>query len=203
MLNKNNKRPLASVIASWRGFSYKHTTVAIFIIFLTIALIDTALVTAILVWFSNASYLGAFIGGVMLVWTFTAAPGAVLLISISNNVDSLPLAIFIASIGSVLGDWVILHIINDKIGDELKPVLTRYKIVPIIRRMRRSGLKWVVMLIGAIITMLPMPDEFGVALMGISSFKRRYILMICFVLNMIGLTMLLVVGRVITGEVNQ
>lgn len=51
--------------------------------------------------------------------------------------------------------------------------------------------------------MLPMPDEFGVALMGISNFKRRYVLIICFVLNIIGLTMLLALGKVLTGEVNQ
>lgn len=185
-----------------REFEYKHTVLAVLIVFITILLIDTALVTAILVWFSKANYLGAFIGGLMLVWSFTAAPGAVLLLSISNNVSSLPLAIFIAAIGSVIGDWVILRVINDKIGDELKPILARYRIVPAIRKMRRTGMKWVVMLLGAIITMLPMPDEFGVALMGISNFKRRYILMICFILNLLGLTMLLVIGRAITGDVN-
>lgn len=195
------RKKLSKFHKKFRDFEYKHTALAIFIALTTIILIDTALVTAILVWFSTAEYLGAFIGGLMLVSSFTAAPGAVLLLSISNNVD-LPLGIFIAAIGSVIGDWLILHVINDRIGDELKPMLTKYKIVPVIKKMRSTGMKWVVMFIGAIITMLPMPDEFGVALMGISSFKRRYILIICFFLNLIGLTMLMAVGRAITGEVN-
>lgn len=184
-----------------QDFEYKHTSSAILVAFFTILFIDTALVTAILVWFSKAGYLGAFLGGLMLVWSITAAPGAVLLLSIANNVH-LPLAILIAAIGSVLGDWVILRFINDQIGQELKPALTKYKILPIIQQMRQSRMKWVVMLIGVIITMLPMPDEFGVALMGISSLKRRYILLICFILNLIGLTMLLVIGQAVTGTPN-
>lgn len=185
-----------------RDFEYKHTTTALLVAYLTVLFIDTALVTAILVWFSKAGYIGAFIGGMMLVWTVTAAPAAVLLLSVANNVH-LPLAIFVAAIGSVIGDWVILRFINDKVGHELKPLLRRYHILPVIQRMREGRAKWVVMLIGVIITTLPMPDEFGIALMGISNFDRKKVLLICFILNLLGLTMLLVVGQALTGAVNQ
>lgn len=165
---------------------------------MTVLLIDTALVTAILVWFSNAGYLGALLGGFMLVSSFTAAPGAVLLLSIANNVN-IPLAILIAAIGSSFGDWLILNVINDRIGLEMKPLLRRLRIMPAIHRLRTGKFKWTVVMTGALITMLPMPDEFGVALMGISNFKRRYILLICFILNILGLTMLLLIGNAITG----
>lgn len=183
------------------NFEYKHTTVAIFIAAMTVLLIDTALITAILVWFSTAGYIGAFLGGFMLVSSFTAAPGAVLLLSIANNVN-IPLAIFIAAIGSSIGDWLILNIINDRIGLEMKPIFKKLKITPVIHRLRSGKFRWTVVMVGALITMLPMPDEFGVAMMGISNFKRRYILMICFVLNLLGLTMLLVIGNALTGPPN-
>lgn len=201
MIVKKHIQKISAFHKKVRGFEYRHTTVAIFIAFLTVLLIDTALVTAILVWFSKAGYLGAFIGGFMLVSSFTAAPGAVLLLSVANNVN-LPLAVLVAAVGSSIGDWLILNVINDRIGLELKPVLKKLKIMPVINRLRRGKFRWTVVMIGAFITMLPMPDEFGVALMGLSNFDRKKVLLLCFFLNILGLTMLLAVGRALTGAVN-
>lgn len=41
-------------------------------------------------------------------------------------------------------------------------------------------------MLGAIIIATPFPDEIGISLMGLSHLKRPYIILMCFLLNVIG-----------------
>jgi hypothetical protein len=179
----------------WLGLEYRHTTIAISILLLTILFINTALAAVVLEWFQKLGHLGAFIGGMMLVWTFASAPAVVLLFSVSESI-ALPVAILIAACGSLVGDWVILKYFNDEIGKELKPFLTKTGIRNLLHKIRRSKMRWAVTLIGAFIVMLPLPDEFGITLMGLSRSKRWKILAACFFLDTIGVAMILSAGRI-------
>lgn len=163
---------------------------------LTLLLLNTALVTAVLEWFKNVGLLGGFIGGIMSVSMFTTAPAVVLLISIADHINPWQL-IFVASIGSVLGDWLIIKFLEDEVAEEVKPLLKKFHILPLIRKFQRSRSRWIVSVLGAIVLALPLPDEFGIALMDISKVKRRHLLIICFILNLIGLAALVGVGRAV------
>ena len=178
----------------WLKFEYKHTASAVLVIILTILIINTALAAVILDWFKLLGYAGAFIGGAMLVWTITSAPAVLLLIAIADYTH-LPTAIIAATLGSVFGDWVILRFINDEIGRELKPLLKKIGLITLTKKIMRTKAKWLITILGAIIVTLPLPDELGIALMGISHLKRYQVLMICFALDLIGITSVLVIGR--------
>lgn len=178
----------------WIKFGYKHTLLAIIVTILTVLVIDTAAIAAILEWFQDLKYFGGFIGGFLLVMSLTAAPAAVLLLSVANNVDPLPL-VLIAAAGSVIGDWLILKFIEDKIGHELRPLARKLDLHRRIKKLRKSRLRYLVTGFGAFMVMLPTPDELGLTLMGIGHLKRYKILIICYVLDAIGIYSLIYFGR--------
>ena len=177
----------------WEKFEYKHTSMTIIIMLLTLLVLNTALATAVLEWFKNVGLLGGFIGGIMSVSMFTTAPAVVLILAVADHVNPWQL-ILVASFGSVIGDWLIIKFLEDEVASEIKPLLRKYHILPLIRKFQRSKSRWIASVIGAAILALPLPDEFGIALMDISKVKRRHLLAICFVLNLIGIAALVVAG---------
>lgn len=186
MVKRKTKKKPSKLHQKWIDFGYKHTLLAVLVIIFTILVIDTALIAAILEWFQHQKYIGGFVGGIMLVSSFTAAPAIVLLLSVAQNVDPLALVV-IATFGSVLGDWIILKYIEDEIALEMKPIARRLKLSRRIKNIQKRPIRHLVTVIGAFLVMLPTPDEFGLTLMGIGHLKRWKILVICYGLNFIGL----------------
>lgn len=185
---------LKTLKRDWQKFEYKHTSMTIIIMLLTILFLNTALVTAVLEWFKNAGLLGGFIGGIMSVSMFTTAPAVVLIVAIADHINPWQL-ILVASLGAVIGDWLIIKFLEDEVASEVKPLLKRYHILPIIRKFQRSKSRWIVSVVGAVVLALPLPDEFGIALMDISHFKRRWLLLVCFLLNLLGIYALVMLGQ--------
>lgn len=178
----------------WIRFGYKHTAIAITIIILTVLLIDTAFIAVILEWFQGLGYWGGFIGGVMLVSSFLSAPAIVLLLAVADNVSSLPL-VLVATIGSVFGDWLILKFLQDDIMVEMRPIARKLKLKRRMNKLKKSKLRHLITAFGAFLVMLPTPDELGLTLMGIGHLKRYKILLICFVLDFIGIYSLVTLGK--------
>lgn len=185
---------LKTLKRDWKRFEYKHTSLTIILMLLTVLALNTALVTVVLEWFKGAGLLGGFIAGIMSVSMFTTAPALVLIAAIAQHSETWQL-VAVASVGSVLGDWIIIKFLEDEVASELKPALKKYHILPIIRRLQRSGSRWALSFIGAVVLALPLPDEFGIALMDISHLKRRYLLFICFILNTIGIYFLALASK--------
>lgn len=188
---------LKQIKKDWQKFEYKHTSLTIIIMLLTLLLLNTALVTAVLEWFKNVGLLGGFVGGIMSVSMFTTAPAIVLIVAIAEHVNPLQL-VLVASIGSVIGDWLIIKFLEDEVAVEIKPLLRKYHILPLIRKFQRSKSRFIVSALGAVALALPLPDEFGIALMDISNLQRKHLLLICFVLNFIGLLGLVFISINIT-----
>lgn len=184
---------LKTLKRDWEKFEYKHTSLTIIIMLSTLLVLNTALATAVLEWFKNVGLLGGFVGGIMSVSMFTTAPAIVLILAIADHANPWQL-ILVASIGSVIGDWLIIKFLEDEVATEIKPLLRKYHILPLIRKFQRSKSRWVVSVLGAIVLAMPLPDEFGIALMDISKVKRRHLLAICFILNLIGIAVLVGIG---------
>lgn len=194
MFKRKKKKKVSKLHKKWIKFGYKHTLLAILITFFTILILDTAAITIILEWFQNLKYVGGFIGGMMLVSSFLAAPAVVLLLAVADNVPTL-LLVFVATIGSVIGDWLILKFLQDEIAIEMRPLARKLNIKRRLKRLQKSRLRYFVTFIGAFLVMLPTPDELGLSLMGISHVKRYKILIICFFLDFIGIYSLILLGH--------
>jgi hypothetical protein len=103
----------------------------------------------------------------------------------------------IATIGSVVGDIIILRFLENRMHEELRPLLQKLGITAVVHRLRVSRHRWVLVLAGAILLASPLPDEAGLAFIGISRLGRHHVIAICSVLNFSGMMLLLLAARAI------
>lgn len=178
----------------WLRYEYKHTTAALIAVVLVVLFLDSVVLTAILVWLEGLGYVGGFIAGVLSVSFFTAAPAVVLMVGLAPQLEPYWLALVIGT-GSTLGDWIALKFYDEKVFYELRPLFKKLCVPSLVRIMRHRFTSWILFLAGAFIIATPIPDEVGLSLMGISKFRRRYILFICFLLNTLGALTLILIAR--------
>lgn len=181
----------------WLRYEYKHTTVALSLVVLFIAFLDSTAVNTVLGLMEQLGYLGAFLTGALSVSFFTAVPAIVLLIDLADKFDPIALAI-VAGAGAMVGDWLLLSLFEDRIGKELAPILRKLKIDKLVKRMRRPATKWILVLVGIIAIITPIPDEAGLALLGLSRVRKIYLLPICFVLDTLGMLGVVMTVRLVS-----
>lgn len=176
------------------NYEYKHTSAALVLLSLFIFFIDSAVVGAIFAFGKDLGYIGAFIGGLFTASFFTAVPAIVLLVSMAPNLDPFAMAI-VAGAGSMVGDWLLLSFIGKKVFAELKPLFLRLKLSRILKKLRHPSTHWLLFVFGGFTIASPLPDEIGLAMLGVSHFKPAYILALCFVLNSMGLLAVILATR--------
>ncbi len=191
------KSTLHSINRAWLRYEYKHTSIAVILAILFIALIDTTAVAGLLSLVKQLDYFGAFIVGVLSVSFFTTAPAIVLLIDLANELDPIALAI-IGGAGAMIGDWLLMLVFEERVVRELKPLLRKLHVHEMVARLRYKYTTWILIMAGVIALSTPIPDEIGVALLGVSRIKQAYVLGICFVLNTLGILVIVLAARALT-----
>ena len=146
-------------------------------------------------------YRSAFLGGVLFSFGFTAAFGVGILAAIASHVHPL-FAAPLAGIGALLSDYIIFSIVRFSVfHDELHRLKANRFMQWLIslfhherfsERFRRT-LLWS---FAGIIIASPLPDEFGVLMVSsISSVRPREFSILCFLLNTIGIFLVLLAAR--------
>lgn len=134
-------------------------------------------------------YLGAVIGGMMFVLTFTVATGILILVSLANELSAIPLALA-AGFGAVLGDLMIFNYVKDGLSSEMMQMYKKFGGHVFPEFFGSKYFKWALPIIGALIIISPFPDEIGVGLMGLSGIKPINFILLSFVLNSVGILLL-------------
>lgn len=131
-------------------------------------------------------YVASFIAGIFFTSVFTVAPAAVALGHIAA-VNSSPAMALWGALGAVCGDLVLFFFIRDHFADDLmaslKPSVARH----ILSSFHLGFMKWVGPLVGALIIASPLPDEFGLTLLGISKTRLVVLIPIAFLMNLLAI----------------
>jgi hypothetical protein len=157
-------------------------------------LYETGSFHTILASLQEFGYIGAFIAGMFFVSVFTAAPAAIVLVTFAETLPMLPL-VLIAGAGSVAGDMIMLSLINKQMSEGISFFPKEKGIQKIIKTLRHTKYRFFLTIVGAIVIASPLPDELGLALMGVSNIKPVSAVAITFLLNTFGLWLLLSVFR--------
>lgn len=174
----------------WRRYEYKHSSLAILSIVGFVLVLDTALVQSVLQSIKQLELLGIFIAGVLFVSFFTAAPAVILLLDFQGAYSPFVIAV-IAGAGAAIGDLIIFTMLEDKIGYELKPLAKKFRLMKFINSLHKKKARLRTILIGSFIIASPLPDEAGIALLGLSHISAASLLLITFVLNSVGILAIL------------
>lgn len=168
---------------------WKYKNVTLFFLSLVIAyfLFRYEPFHAFLLNLGSLGYIGAFLGGILFVSTFTVATGALILLVLAESLSPIEIGI-IAGFGAVIGDFTIFRFIKDTLASELKSIYDHIDGGHHVTKVFHSKyFGWTLPVIGAVIIASPFPDEIGVSLMGISKMKTYEFLLVSFILNAIGI----------------
>ena len=138
--------------------------------------------------------LGSFLSGLFFVSIFTAAPASVVLYELAQTTHPFVLALF-GGFGALLGDLLLFRFVRDNAVEDINYFLHHWK-----RKRRRSMfevklLKSLFPFLGALLIASPLPDEFGVALMGLAKMPTSEFVPISFSLNFLGILVIGVLAR--------
>lgn len=187
MSKRKSKKAKHSALARfWRRFEYKHTTLATISVVVFILALDTALVQAALHYIEDQGLIGVFIAGAMFTSFFTTAPAIAIFILIAKDYNPLVIGL-VGGLGSLVGDWIILKVFEERIAYELKPLIRKFHLVGFFRRLRRKKEQERTLLLGMLAIISPLPDELGIALLGLSKLPILTLFTIIYVLNSLGI----------------
>lgn len=133
--------------------------------------------------------IASFVAGIFFTSVFTIAPAAIALASIAN-VPIVTIAIF-GALGATLGDLLMFFFIGDRFAEDLFGSFKHSVSKSIINSFHFGFLKWLSPILGALIIASPLPDEFGLALLGLSKTKLSVLMPIAFAMNFVGIYLLL------------
>lgn len=113
-------------------------------------------------------YVGAFIGGMLFVSTFSVSIGMVALIMLAKVLHPAEMLVF-AGLGAFAGDMIIFQYVRSRgLVDEIKHFFEYFGGDHLQHLFHTKYFAWSLPVIGALIMASPLPDELGVSLMGIS-----------------------------------
>ncbi|HOX40916.1 MAG TPA: hypothetical protein PK263_01840 [bacterium] len=179
---------------SWKNWPYKNTTILIISIALFVYFLDSQFIQYLVKSIGSLGYLGSFFSGILFVSSFTVVPASALLFDIAKNLNPFAVALS-AGVGAVIGDYIIFRFLKDHIFDELRPIFQKSG-GPFIKKLYASPyFAWLFPILGAVIIASPMPDELGIGMMGLSKIKNWHFLLVTFLLNSIGILLVIVLSK--------
>ncbi len=139
--------------------------------------------------------LGSFVAGLFFTSAFTIAPASVALAGLAMS-GQVPLVAFWGALGALFGDLILFFVIRDVFADDLMKVLKRVFHRHIFSSFHLGFIKWLAPFLGALIIASPLPDELGLALMGLSKTRLIVLVPISFIFNFIGILGLVFITQV-------
>lgn len=135
------------------------------------------------------SILACFIAGIFFTSTFTIAPASVAIVHLAAEIP-LPALAFWGALGAVCGDLVLFYFIRDRFAKDIMSAVKPSTIKHILHSFHFGFLKWLAPVLGALIIASPLPDEFGISLLGMSKVKTSVLIPVSFAMNYLGIYLL-------------
>lgn len=167
-------------------FKYKNLTLVLFGIIIAFFLSKSPEFHRFLLQIGGFGYFGAFLAGILFVSTFTVATGAVILFILAEKLSPLEIGV-IAGFGAVVGDFTIFRFVKDDLISEIEPIYEKLGGGHLTKILHTKYFSWTFPVFGAVIIASPLPDEIGISLLGLSKISTFKFLLLSFVLNAIGI----------------
>lgn len=163
-------------------------------LFAAIWIAEGEIVTTVLAWTRNTGFVESFFAGMFFTSAFTTVPAMVVLGKIAQSTPVLLVAA-LAAAGATFGDLLIFQFVKDRLAEDIFYLLQlsrkeRWVHVFHLRLFRR-----LMPFVGALIIASPLPDEIGLALMGLSKMKTPFFLGLTYIFNFIGVLLIGLVAR--------
>ncbi|MBI4080502.1 MAG: hypothetical protein HY430_01910 [Candidatus Levybacteria bacterium] len=180
----------------WKSWRFKNLTILAVSLLVAFFVFQYEPIHQALLHLGTLGYVGAFMGGMLFVSTFTVATGAVILLILAETLSPLEIGV-VAGLGAVIGDFTIFRIFQDDLIRELEIIYNGFGGGHFTKVMHSHYFSWTLPVVGALLIASPLPDEVGISLMGISKLKTYQFLLISFLLNAVGIFLVVSASLVI------
>lgn len=175
----------------------KHIKTDIFLVIISITvaifIIKSGVVHTITDSFRSLHYLGAFFAGIFFTSFFTVVPAAAVLIELAQE-NSIIIVSLLGGAGAVVGDYIIFRFVRDNIARDIRYVMSHTGAARLSAFFRARLFRSLTILTGAFVLASPIPDEIGLAMMGISGIRTSVFLPISFSLHTAGIFVIGLLG---------
>ncbi|MEN9912707.1 MAG: hypothetical protein RLY66_115 [Candidatus Parcubacteria bacterium] len=128
----------------------------------------------------------SFFAGIFFTSAFTLGPATVALTHIASYTP-ISVVAFWGGLGALCGDLILFFFIRDRFTADLMSALKPSFVKHLMHSLHFGFLKWLSPIIGALIIASPLPDELGMALMGLSKTRLAVLIPVAFAMNMVGI----------------
>ena len=143
---------------------------------------------------AHFQFLGNFLAGTFFTSIFTAAPAGVILGNIAQTSGILQTAL-VGALGALVGDFLIFRLIEDTIAKDVALALKSSKYSHLKEIFGLRIFSWLAPFLGAVFIALPLPDELGLALMGLSKTRSVVFIPISFALHFLGISAVGIIAK--------
>ncbi len=158
-------------------------------IIITIILVNVGVIDTLLSSSRNYLAISSFVAGLLFTSTFTIAPASVAIVEIAKHAPLPSLALW-GALGAMCGDLILFFFIRDRFAKDITNMVKPATVRHIMHSFHFGFLKWLSPLLGAFIIASPLPDEFGLTLLGISKVRVSVLMPIAFAMNFLGIYIL-------------
>lgn len=142
------------------------------------------------------SPLVSFAAGIFFTSVFTTAFATVVFAELARD-HSLVLTALFGGAGALLGDYIIFRFVRDTLLEDIRGLLAISHADRFAEIFRLQLFRFLAPFFGAVIIASPLPDELGVALLGLSDMSTKKFAVFSFVLNTAGIFIIGGVARAI------
>lgn len=131
------------------------------------------------------TYVWSVIAGIFFTSIITIAPASVMLAELAPHGNMIGIALC-GALGAMVGDILILSFLKDHVAQDVKHYISFPRKERFRRIMKHRFTRVVLALLGAIVIASPLPDELGLAMMGLTRMSMVVLAPIAFVMNFVG-----------------
>ena len=181
-----------TVMSNYGNNLVRDLALVILSVFIAIILVKTGVLKELITSTQEVRFIGSFIAGIFFVSVFTAAPATVALGEIAQSNSVIVVAI-LGGLGALIGDLIIFRFVKDRVSEHFYYLIKVSKSERFFSIFKLKLFRWITPFVGALIIASPLPDEIGVAMLGLSKMKNSLFILISFVLNSAGI---LIIGLI-------
>ena len=118
------------------------------------------------------------------------------IISLGAIYDPFGIAFF-GAFGAMAGDYIMFKFLKSNIADDFDFVLRHTGMKRVVAALHKGHMRWFFTAVGALIIASPIPDEIGLALMGVSRMPNWLFLPMSYSMNALGILVFASIGNAI------
>ncbi|MFA6095384.1 MAG: hypothetical protein WC767_00900 [Candidatus Paceibacterota bacterium] len=142
--------------------------------------------------------LSAFIAGMFFTSIFTTVPAMVFLGKLALAGDPTVIAL-VGGVGAAIGDLIIFRFIRDHLEQDIGSLFSTSTRMKFSHIFEYRFFRWSMAVLGALVISSPLPDELGLAMMGMTKMRTVVFIPISLVFNTLGILVIGYAARALLG----